>query len=102
MTLFNTQHLARDLKAVISSLEDLLSTTADSTGDALHDTRRRIETSLNDARDTLAGLEQQMAKEVKTAARATDRYVHDNPWQTIGIAAGIGVLIGVLLGRRER
>jgi ElaB/YqjD/DUF883 family membrane-anchored ribosome-binding protein len=102
MTTLNTQHLARDLKSVIASLEDLLSTTAEGAGDALHETRKHMERSLKDARETLADLEEKTVREVKATARATDRYVHDNPWQTIGMAAGIGVLIGLLLGRRER
>ena len=34
------------------------------------------------------------------AANATDAYVRDSPWEAIGIAAGVGVLVGVLLARR--
>jgi ElaB/YqjD/DUF883 family membrane-anchored ribosome-binding protein len=46
--------------------------------------------------------EEQVALLVKTkeAARATDAYVHENPWRAVGVAAGFGLLIGLLSGRR--
>jgi ElaB/YqjD/DUF883 family membrane-anchored ribosome-binding protein len=46
--------------------------------------------------------EAQAALLVKTkeAARATDVYVHENPWRAIGAAAGVGLVIGLLIGRR--
>jgi ElaB/YqjD/DUF883 family membrane-anchored ribosome-binding protein len=36
----------------------------------------------------------------KVAAKATDDYVHENPWKSIGIAAGVGFLLGMLVSRR--
>ena len=36
----------------------------------------------------------------KAAAKATDGYVHENPWKSVGIAAGVGLLLGMLIGRR--
>lgn len=101
MTMLDTHALERDLKATVQALEDLLDSIAENAGDAMTDVRKRIEASLKEARATLASLEKQAVKQVKTTARAADHYVHDNPWQTIGVAAGIGVLIGLLLGRRD-
>lgn len=103
MTLFNSHShsLARDLKKIVQTLEDLLESTSESASDAATGMRKNIEASLTEAKATLAGLEKQTVRQVKTAARATDRYVHDNPWQTIGIAAGVGVLLGLLISRRE-
>ncbi len=102
MTLFDPHTLERDLKAVVQTLEDLLESTAENADHAMTGMRKSIEASLKEAKATLATLEKQSVRQVRTAARATDHYVHDNPWQTIGIAAGIGVLIGLLLGRRDR
>jgi ElaB/YqjD/DUF883 family membrane-anchored ribosome-binding protein len=45
-------------------------------------------------------MEQELVAQARDAARETDRYVRQNPWQSIGIAAGVGLLIGVLIGRR--
>ena len=36
----------------------------------------------------------------KAAARVTDEYVHDNPWQAIGIGAAVGFLAGLVISRR--
>lgn len=102
MTLFHSHTLERDLKAVVQSLEALLESSAENAGDAMTDVRKSIEARLQQARTTLATLEKHAARQARIAARNADRYVHDNPWQTLGIAAGIGVLIGLLLGRRDR
>jgi ElaB/YqjD/DUF883 family membrane-anchored ribosome-binding protein len=48
----------------------------------------------------LVELEGAMADKAKAVARATDDYVHDNPWKAVGIAAGIGLFAGLLIGRR--
>jgi ElaB/YqjD/DUF883 family membrane-anchored ribosome-binding protein len=44
--------------------------------------------------------EQAALVKAKAAAEATDTYVHENPWQAVGIAAGVGLVIGLLIGRR--
>jgi ElaB/YqjD/DUF883 family membrane-anchored ribosome-binding protein len=38
--------------------------------------------------------------QARDAARATDDYVHDNPWQAIGVAAAVGFLVGLVISRR--
>ena len=48
----------------------------------------------------IADAEAALVDKTKAAARATDDYVNDNPWQAVGIAAGIGFLLGVIIGRR--
>jgi ElaB/YqjD/DUF883 family membrane-anchored ribosome-binding protein len=60
----------------------------------------RATESLRQARDRLQSMEQELVAQARDAARETDRYVRQNPWQSIGIAAGVGLLIGVLIGRR--
>ena len=51
-------------------------------------------------RRKLAEAEEILIDNGKQAARVTDEYVHDNPWSAVGIAAGIGFMIGLLIGRR--
>ncbi|MBI3068591.1 MAG: DUF883 family protein [Betaproteobacteria bacterium] len=62
--------LAQDLKIVIADAEELLRATASQAGEKV------------------------------AAARATDEYVHEHPWRAVGIAAGAGLIIGLLIGRR--
>lgn len=92
--------LVADLKVVIADAEELLKLTAGQAGDKAAALRQRIERRLASARDQLAGLQSQAATEVRLAGKAADTYVRDNPWTAVGIAAGVGVVLGLLLGRR--
>lgn len=92
--------LMQDLRIVISDAEDLLRATASQAGEKAAAAREKIQDSLHRAKIKLAEAEDIMIDNAKQAARATDEYVHDNPWTAVGIAAGVGLLIGLLIGRR--
>ena len=64
--------------------------------------RPKLEESLRTAKAQLVEAEQVAIQKAKAAAAATDRYAHENPWKTAGIAAAIGVLVGVVIGRGGR
>ncbi len=89
-----------DIKAVISEAEDILSATADQAGEKVTNLRARIQARLQDARLRLADAEAVLVAKTKAAARATDAYVHESPWTAVGIAAGVGLLLGLIIGRR--
>jgi ElaB/YqjD/DUF883 family membrane-anchored ribosome-binding protein len=74
--------------------------TADQTGEKIANLRSRIKERLLDARIRLDAAEEVLIEKTRAAARATDNYVHENPWQAVGIGAGIGFLLGLVLGRR--
>jgi ElaB/YqjD/DUF883 family membrane-anchored ribosome-binding protein len=95
-----TEKLAQDLKIVISDAEELLRATASNAGEKAAAARERIQDSLHRAKQKLAAVEDEIIDKGRQAARATDEYVHDHPWQAVGIAAGIGFVIGLLIGRR--
>ncbi|MNC98513.1 hypothetical protein D3C83_164970 [compost metagenome] len=59
-----------------------------------------MEDSMHRAKVKLAEAEAVMMDKTRQAARATDEYVHENPWRAVGMAAGIGLLVGLLIGRR--
>ncbi len=92
--------LVQDLRIVISDAEDLLRATASQAGEKAAAAREKIQDSLHRAKIKLAEAEDIMIDNARQAARATDEYVHDNPWRAVGIAAGVGLLIGLLIGRR--
>lgn len=94
------EDLAANLRRVISDAEDLLTATAGETGGKLGDLRARATENLARARERLTDVDAAVRDGARRAANATDDYVHDNPWSSIGAAAAIGMLIGVLLGRR--
>ena len=94
------ERLVSAIRSEISYAEELLSATADQVGEKISRLRTRIENGLREARVRLADAEAVLIEKSKAAARAADEYVHESPWTSIGVAAGVGVLIGLALGRR--
>lgn len=92
--------LIADFKVVVADAEELLRATASQAGDKAADLRARIQSRLADAKVQLADAEAALVDKAKQAGRVADDYVHDNPWRSVGIAAGVGLVIGLLIGRR--
>ncbi|MFO1264537.1 MAG: DUF883 family protein [Rhodoferax sp.] len=92
--------LVNDIKLVIADAEEMLLATADQTGDRIAELRARIKDRLLAAQIRLEAAEAVLLEKTRAAARATDDFVHENPWQAVGIGAGIGFLLGLVLGRR--
>jgi len=92
--------LIADFKVVVADAEELLRATAHEAGDKAADLRARLQSRLAKAKDQLADAEAVIIDKAKQAGRAADDYVHDNPWRSVGIAAGVGLIIGLLIGRR--
>lgn len=100
MTATQKDKLMGDLRVVISDAEELLRMTAGEAGESAADVRSRIQARLNQARTDLLHVQEVAVAKAKAAGHATDEFVHDNPWKSIGIAAGIGLVVGLLIGRR--
>lgn len=100
MTDASTQKLMDDLRAVVSNAEALLEATAHDLSEGAREARRRAAESVEQARASLDDLDGAFTQKARAAAEETNRYVHANPWQSIGVAAAIGVIVGVLIGRR--
>jgi ElaB/YqjD/DUF883 family membrane-anchored ribosome-binding protein len=95
-----TDKLMADLKLVIADAEELLKLTAGQAGDKAADLRARIADRLAASRADLTRLQAQAATQAREAGRAADQYVRENPWSAIGAAAGVGLLLGLLIARR--
>ncbi len=96
----SSERVVSDFKSVISDAEELLKATANQSGDRLVALRTKLEESLRSATEHVLEAERVVLDRTKEAARVTDRFVQDNPWKTAGIAAAIGLLIGLLVSRR--
>jgi ElaB/YqjD/DUF883 family membrane-anchored ribosome-binding protein len=94
------EKIVQDFKTVYSDVEELLRVTASQTGEKIGILRERLQEHMHKAKDRLADTKDVVVVKTKEAARATDEYVHDNPWHAVGIAAGVGLVIGLLIGRR--
>jgi ElaB/YqjD/DUF883 family membrane-anchored ribosome-binding protein len=96
----SASQLIDDLTAVIRDAESLLRATAAQTGDRVEEIRARAEESVRQAKARLAGVEEQALEHARVLAGEADQYVRANPWQAIGIAAGVGLVLGLLMSRR--
>ena len=96
----SASQLIDDLTAVIKDAESLLRVTAAQTGDKVEEIRARAEETVRNAKARLGEVEEQALERAREFAGDADEYVRSNPWQAVGIAAGIGILIGMLMSRR--
>lgn len=94
------EQLINDFKVVMSDAEALIKATANQGGEALAAVRAKTEASLSLAKAKIVNAEAALMEHAKAAAKSTDIYVHQNPWQAVGITAGLGLLVGFLIGRR--
>lgn len=92
--------LVADFQTLVADTEKLLAHTATLAGDQADELRSQITDSLSKARDTLRQAEASLVEQGKQALTVTEDYVQQNPWQSVGIAAGVGFLIGLLATRR--
>ncbi len=94
------EKLIADFKVVIADAEELLQATASEAGEKFSATRVKLEKKLATAKTKLVEAEGLLLDKGKEAAKAADSYVQENPWKSVGVAAGIGIIIGMLIGRR--
>jgi len=92
--------LMDDLHQSIADAEEMLKITAGHAGEGAVQLRERVRDRMSKAKLELQHLQQATVEKAKAAGHATDVFVHDNPWKSIGIAAGIGLVVGLLISRR--
>jgi ElaB/YqjD/DUF883 family membrane-anchored ribosome-binding protein len=95
-----TDKLIDDLNAVIREAESLLKATAANTGETIQTARKRAEETVRRAKERLAGVEQEALERARALAGDADVFVRDRPWQAVGVAAGLGLILGLLISRR--
>ena len=95
-----SDELASDFRVVVADAEALVKETANQGGEKLAEIRAKMEESLRVVKARMAEAEVALRVKARAAAKATDVYVHENPWKAIGVAAGFSLVIGLLIGRR--
>lgn len=96
----NRDKFVDDMRVVITDAEELLRATAGEAGEKIGVARERIQDSIYQAKVKLAEAEAVVRERARQAAQYTDEYVRENPWRAIGVAAGIGLVLGLVLSRR--
>ena len=92
--------LVDDFSALLSEAETLLQKAGKGTEEQARELQAEVEAKLLSAKLHLQQMEGQAAESAKAIKAATENYVQENPWQSIGIAAAIGFLAGILISRR--
>ena len=97
---YKEEQLVEDFKSVLADLEALLQETAQTGGERLTAIRAKAEQSLDAVKANMADAPASVLNKAKEAATAADDYVQDNPWRSIGLAASVGFIVGLLVSRR--
>ena len=96
-TMEANQRLTGDLKAAVTDAEELMKATGGDAGSKAQEIRSRLAAAVESAKATCQRLEEKTV----AAAKATDRVIRDHPYESIGVAFGLGLLIGVLVSRNK-
>ena len=100
MNQVTTDRLMQDVQVVVGDAEELLKATAAQTGEKVQQLRARTEESLRAVRTRLEAAGKEMDLAAREAARKVDSQVREHPWTAIGVAAGVALIAGFLLGRK--
>jgi ElaB/YqjD/DUF883 family membrane-anchored ribosome-binding protein len=95
-----TEKLMEDLRIVVRDAEALLKATAGQAGEKIQEVRARAEESLRHAKVRMSEMEDAAITRAKELVGTTEDYVRENPWQALGIAAAVGMFLGLMLRRR--
>jgi|SRR5690554_1540413 len=93
----NNEKLVKEFKSVIADAESLLAAASNQTGDSFDKLRHSMKTNIANAKDRLITLEEELLSRAKDAVKAGDEFVHENPYPSLLVAGGVGLLAGFLL-----
>jgi len=94
------ERLMTDVNTVLGDAEQLLQQAAQASGEQAADLRRRAQSAIAKAKSRLGDAEHKVVEQARHAAKTTDTWVHEHPWTAVGVGAGIGLLLGLMLNRR--
>lgn len=92
--------LSREARNFLADIEDLVKATTSLTGEELVHAKAKLAERITAAKASVDQMGGAIADGTRQAAQTTDRFVHERPWQAVGIGAALGVLVGLLIARR--
>jgi ElaB/YqjD/DUF883 family membrane-anchored ribosome-binding protein len=95
------EKLTSDFKALIGDVEELLKSTSSQAGERMVDLRQRLGKKLEEGKTVLSEQKNAFREKAEEGRASVEAYLREKPWITVGIAAGIGVLLGSLLRRHN-
>ncbi|HSQ73836.1 MAG TPA: DUF883 family protein [Rubrivivax sp.] len=100
LTVNQKDKLMADLRVVVTDAEELLKLTAGDLNESTAGLRERLQQRLTDAKHSLLTLQASATEKAKAAGHVADDYVHEHPWKSVAVGAGVGLVVGLLIGRR--
>jgi ElaB/YqjD/DUF883 family membrane-anchored ribosome-binding protein len=100
LTTAQRDKLVAELKTVVADAEELLKLTAGDLSEGTTALRTRMADRLRESKHRLAELQATATEKARAAGHAADDYVHEHPWKSVAIGAGVGLIVGLLMGRR--
>lgn len=92
--------LINEFKSLVADAEALIKATQDHPGETIGNLRNKALETISDAKEKISSIEGDLVDKAKVVAAGADDFVHRNPWEAIGVAAGLGLLIGLFIRRR--
>lgn len=92
--------LVDEFSKLVEAMEDVFTAATEDGGEKLSELKEQAEASLKKAKARLGAMEKTTAAKARKIASESDDYVHENPWTAIGVGAGIGLLLGLWIGRK--
>lgn len=96
----NIKTVRNDMKTLVRDAQELFREASLATGEKAEELRNKGLVMLDAAMEKAQQIQAVALEKGKEAAQTTDEFVHEHPWQAVGIAAGIGLVVGLLIGRR--
>jgi ElaB/YqjD/DUF883 family membrane-anchored ribosome-binding protein len=92
--------IVTEFRELAASIDELLAASGSEGSDVLAELKSKAADRLRQAKATIGNVERSAVQTARDVATKSDDYVHDNPWSSIAIGTGIGLVIGLLIGRR--
>lgn len=94
------EQLMRDLRAVMTDAQQLVQSGSESWSSQASETRQRLQATMEQLKKQLGEIPPAAQRTMGRWQHASDEYVHQNPWKSMGAAVGVGLVVGMLIGRR--
>lgn len=96
----NIKTVRNDMKTLVKDAQDLFREAGLATGEKAEELRAKGLAMLDSAMEKAHEIQAVAVEKGKVAAQSTDEFVHEHPWKAVGIAAGVGLLVGLLISRK--
>jgi ElaB/YqjD/DUF883 family membrane-anchored ribosome-binding protein len=96
-----TNSVSSEFKNFLSDIEDLVAQATSLTGEDLAKVKNTLNERITVAKASLEELSDNIVQKARNGAAATNTYVHEQPWAAVGAGATIGLLVGLLISRRD-